>query len=211
MKLRTIAGPSRPRRAAAAAALIIAVALAGCATSTPPAEVTRFHLGQPIPSDTLFLEAPAGVDAGSLEFRNHAEAVAKALDGVGLHPAATAAGAAYIGVLKVEQTVRAGVPKPSPFHIGIGGASFGGGVGVGGGVSVPVGKARPNDIHVNQLSLQIRRHSDNSVVWEGRASQQIAADAPAASLTAAVPVLARAMLSDFPGPNGQTVQVKTKP
>jgi hypothetical protein len=47
------------------------------------------------------------------------------------------------------------------------------------------------------------------MVWEGRAVQDVAADAPAAALNAALPVLSKALLSDFPGPSGQTVKVKS--
>jgi hypothetical protein len=76
-------------------------------------------------------------------------------------------------------------------------------------VSVPVGPARSDEVRTNFLGLQIRRRSDGSMVWEGRAVQDVAADAPAAALNAALPVLSKALLSDFPGPSGQTVKVKS--
>lgn len=185
------------------AALATALAIAGCATS-PGTEVTRFHLGQPIPSDTIQLVPSNGMDARSLEFRTYAAAVANDLNAVGLHPADNDGRSAYIGVLKIEQTSREAGPRRSPFSIGIGGGSGG----IGGAVSMPVGKARANEVRVNSLSLQIRRRSDNTMVWEGRAVQEIAADAPASALPAAVPGLSKALLTGFPGPNGQTVKVK---
>ena len=40
--------------------------------------------------------------------------------------------------------------------------------------------------------------------------QEIAASAPASSLSAAVPALARALLKEFPGVSGQTVTVKLR-
>jgi hypothetical protein len=187
--------------------LATALALAGCAT-TPGTEVTRFHLGQPIPSDSIQLAPAVDLDAKGLEFRSYAAVVARDLDAVGLHPAENDGRSAYVGVLKVEQTSRAGAPRQSPFSIGIGGGTGGFGGGFGGGVTLPVGKARTSVVSVNMLSLQIRRRSDNTMIWEGRSVQEIAADAPASALPAALPALSRALLSDFPGANGQTVIVK---
>jgi hypothetical protein len=185
------------------ASVALGLAVAGCATQ-PATEVTRFHLGQPIPSDSIALVPVPGGDANSLEFRSQAAVVARDLDAVGLHPA-TDARSGYVGTLKIEQSTRIGPPKASPFSIGIGGGTGG----FGGGVSVPVGAPRTGEVRTNFLSLQIRRRSDASMVWEGRAVQDIAADAPASALTAALPALSKALFSNFPGPSGETVKVKT--
>jgi hypothetical protein len=198
----------RQRFALCLAPLAATMLLAGCAT-TPMAEVTRFSIGTPIPSDAIALVPAAGTDAGSLEFRNHAAIVARELDAVGLHPVGADGQSAYVGVLNVVQTTRLGPPKRSPFSIGIGGATGGGGGGVGGGVSFPVGKAPTSEIRINMIDLQIRRRSDSSMIWEGKVVQEIAADAPQAALTAAVPALAKAMLTGFPGKNAETFKVKT--
>ncbi|MFZ4110781.1 MAG: DUF4136 domain-containing protein [Polymorphobacter sp.] len=185
------------------APLALALLIAGCVT--PPAtEVTRFHLGQPIPSDTIILGPGPGMDANSLEFRSQAAVVARALDAVGLHPAADG-NSGYIGTLRVEQSSHAGLPPSSPFRIGIGAAAGG----VGGSVSLPVGATRSGEVRSNFLGLQIRRRSDGSMVWEGRAVQDIAADSPASALNVALPALSKALFSDFPGPSGQTVKVKS--
>ena len=189
------------------------LALAGC-TTPPTAEVTRFNIGQPIPSDTIALTPGPGQDGNSLEFRSHAAIVAQGLDGVGLHPAPVGdARAAYVGVLTVAQTTRDGPPRDSGFRIGIGGGSYSGGGGsgggIGGGVSMPVGGSRANTIRVNTVALQIRRRSDSTMVWEGRVVQEVAADAPSSSLTEALPVLTKALLTGFPGKNGETFKVKT--
>lgn len=196
-------------------ALLAAGTLTACAT-TPTAEVTRFHLGQPIPADSITLVPPAGDDPAALEFRSYADVVGRDLTTLGYRPvAANAAGAdsrsAYIGVLQAGQTSRDGPPRSAPFRIGLGAGTGGGGSGVGGGISVPVGKAPSSVIRSNLVALQIKRRSDNSVVWEGRATQDIAADAPAASLSAAVPALSKVLLAGFPGVSGQAVKVKLKP
>lgn len=182
-----------------------ALALVACTTTPPGAEVTRFHLGQPIPSDSIALLPAPGIDGRSLEFRTYAAIVGRDLDAVGLHPADNDGRSAYLGLLKVEQTSRAGIPRRSPFSVGIGGS----GGSIGGAVSVPVGGTRSGDVRINVVALQIKRRSDNSMVWEGRAVQELAADAPASALSAAVPALSRALFTDFPGASGQTIIVKT--
>lgn len=207
-------------RIAPVLAAAAALGLAAC-TTTPTAEVTRFHLGQPMPSDTIRI-VPAATPAAPgtaglvnsatavpLEFRSYAAAVATELAARGFRPVETGR-TAYLATLNIEQTTRAGVPQPSPFSIGIGGGSFGRGGGIGGGISLPVGRPRNGDVRVNIVSLSIRRESDNSAVWEGRAIQEIAASAPASNLAAAVPALTRALLQDFPGASGQTVTVKLR-
>jgi hypothetical protein len=188
-------------------ALAALAVLAGCATA-PVADVTRFHLGQPIPGDSLAIVPATGMVPG-LAFDLYASVVARDLAAAGFHPGAAPADAAYLATLKVEQTSQRGLPRPSPFRIGIGGGSYSHGIGLGGQVSLPVGKPRPNELRVNFLSLQIRRRSDSSIVWEGRATDAVSANAAASALTDAVPVLSHALLAGFPGPSGQTVKVKT--
>lgn len=187
---------------------LIALLLAACATNTPTAEVSRFHLGQPIPADTIVLTQDTSGQPLSAEYDFYASAMAADLAAAGLRVAQNDRRSAYLGILKVEQTTRQGPPRPPAFQLGLGGGTGGYGGGVGGGVSIPIGKRRSGDVRVNQVSLQIKRRSDNSVVWEGRATAAIAADAPASALPAAVPALSRALLAGFPGPTGQTVLVK---
>lgn len=182
-----------------------ALGLAGCATS-PGIEVTRFHLGQPIPADTIVLQPVPGGDPGGLEFRAQAAVVAGDLASVGFRPAGGRGPSGYIGVLGVSQSSQAGPPKQSPFSIGIGGFTGGSGGGVGGGVQVPVGRPRSNVILTNTLSLQIRRRSEGTMVWEGRAVEQ--APEGSASLPAAVPRLSAALIRGFPGVSGRTVFIK---
>jgi hypothetical protein len=185
------------------------LALAACA-STPTADVTRFHMGQPIPSDTIrFVASPDPVAPGtaqSLEFRTHANIVAQDLARHGFRPV-EAAPSAYIAILNVQQMTRAGMPSSSPFRIGIGGGTSSGNVGIGGSVNVPVGQPRNNDLRVNVLDVRIRRASDSTAVWEGRAVQEIAARDQGSNLSAAVPALSRALFAEFPGESGRTITV----
>ncbi|KPF64171.1 hypothetical protein IP88_13825 [alpha proteobacterium AAP81b] len=191
-----------------AAALLLPALLAGCA-SGPTAEITRFNLGAPIPRETVVIEAAPGLDARGLEFASIAAGVQSELAAIGFAAADSPAGAGYIAVVSLEQVVRDGPPRGPALSIGIGGGSFGRGGGVGGGIAVPVGAPRTSELRQTRLSIRLRRRSDASVVWEGRAVEDLPADAAASSIASAVPRLARALLADFPGRNGETIRVKT--
>lgn len=191
---------------AVTAALLV---LAGCA-SGPTAEVTRFNIGQPIPKDSIRIEPARPEEARSLEFAALAASVQQELTAIGFPAADSPDRAAYIAVLGAEQASREGPPRGPSFSVGLGGGSFGRGGGVGGGVAFPVGQARPSEVRQTMVSLRIRRASDATVVWEGRAIEDLPGDARAAALTSAVPRLARALLADFPGQNGQTIKVKSR-
>ena len=191
---------------------VAALAIAGC-TTTPTAEVTRFHLGGLMPSDTIrVVQSTDPITAGAavpLEFRSYAATVTQDLARHGFRPIETGR-PAYLAILDVQQTTRAGIPQSSPFRIGIGGGTGSGNGGIGGGVNVPIGGARNTDVRVNALSVRIRRESDNTAVWEGRAVQQVPANAQGSNLSAAVPALSGALFSEFPGESGRTVIVKLR-
>ncbi len=187
------------------------LALAGCATRAPMADVTRFHLGAPIPTDSVQVVGPGRGEPGTgeLEAAATSAVVAEELARLGFRPAPGSA-TAYVATWKAEQTAVEGPPKPPRFSIGLGGGSFsggrGGGVSVGGGVNVPVGSTRPGDTQLNTLlQIEMKRRSDNSVVWEGRASR-----ASLAKDGNPVPGLVRAVFSNFPGPSGQMVQAPAR-
>lgn len=193
-------------------ALATGLALAAC-TTTPTAEVTRFHLSQPTPSDTIqVVPSPDQVPPGTatpLEFRSYAAIVARDLAAQGFRPVETGP-SAYVAILSVRQTTRAGIPRQSPFSVGIGGGTTSGNVGIGGSVSMPVGGPRNTDVRVNEVAVRIRRQSDGTAFWEGRAVSQLGASDTGSSLAAAVPALSGALFKDFPGVSGQTVIVKLR-
>jgi hypothetical protein len=182
--------------------LSAALLLAACASTTPVADVTRFHLGQPLPRDTISVLLPEGA---SLEARSHATALEAELARLGFQPIPDDGRSAYLASLRTESSSRQGPPRASSFNIGVGGGSFGRRGGIGVGTNIPVGRERPGaTVNTTLLSLDIRRRSDNSVVWEARGSR----DTAARDTASPVPGLIRAMLSDFPGPSGQMQQVR---
>lgn len=188
-----------------------ALALAGCATAPTGIDATRFHLGGPIARGTVSVVPADATRAGSLEAATYSEAVAGALGRAGFQIAPASVKAEYIATFSAEQQLRTPAERRSGFSIGIGGGIGGGGYrsggGVGGGVTFPVGERRDDLVAVNMLALALKRHSDGTQVWEGRASEEEPRRDPG-GLAAAVPRLAEALLAGFPGPSGQTVRIK---
>jgi hypothetical protein len=185
-----------------------ALALAGCASQVPPATVTRFNIGQPIAPGSFAIEPRDPAVGASLEFDNYAKAVSEQLVRLGFTPGAQPLKSELVATIAIDRESRQAGPARSPFSIGLGGGSFGGGVGVGGGVSFPVGKARAPYATRTQLGVQLKRRSDLSVIWEGRAMIEARQGTPYASPTAAVQKLSEALFKGFPGESGQTITVK---
>lgn len=196
--------------------LLGALALSACATGgggggLGPAEVTRFHLGQPIaPGEILIEPRPGGLPAGP-EFNVYATIVAGELARLGFRQAQDVTKAEQLAVVDVTRDTREGMARrASSLSFGLGGATGGyrGGVGLGGGFSFPIGKARSNDVVVTMLTVQLKRRSDGTVIWEGRAQGEARADTPAADPDTAVRRLAGALFQGFPGESGRTITVK---
>ncbi len=195
-----------------AAMLGAVLALAGCAAQTPPTQVTRFHLGQPIAPAEVAVESRDPTMAKSLEFQVYANAVSAELVRNGFRPAPNVAQSELVAVVDMMRDMRVGPPRPAPFSIGlgVGGASFGRRSAVGGdvGVGFPVGKSRPNQVVHTEMSVQLKRRSEGSVIWEARARTLARAGTPEATENAAAVKLAAAMFQGFPGKSGETINVK---
>ena len=191
-------------------ALTAMAALAGgCSTTgggrAGPVEVTRYHLSQPIPAGTVQIQSVNSV-AGP-EFRLYADAVGGELGRMGFAPAATGARADYIASVDFIRTDRGQIRTRPPLTIGLGGGSFGGNVGVGGGASVGVG-GKTRTVYGVELGVQLRRHGDNTVVWEGKAITETLSGAPDAQPGDSAARLAAALFKGFPGQSGITITVK---
>lgn len=199
-----------PQIARRAAVLAAAGLLAACSTTGggTRADVTRFHLGGPMARSTVFVTPVNAADASSLEFRTYASAVTNALRQTGFTPAPALDQSEVVAVFGAQQNTREAMDRGSGLSVGIGGGTFGRNVGLGGSVNIPVGRSKPNEVVVSMIELQLKRRSDNSVIWEGRAMTEARSGTPNASLGTVVPALTGALLRDFPGPSGQTVRVK---
>ncbi|MDH7973786.1 DUF4136 domain-containing protein [Sphingomonas sp. AR_OL41] len=191
-----------------------AMSLGGCATTPTrtPVEVSRFHLGAPLETGTLSAEAATTGWATSLESQVYTGAVANELNRYGYAAPAAGTASQYLAVVGVTRTTRPGPPRRPPVTIGIGGGTstggYGGGVGIGGSVSFPIGKPRYREIVLTDLSVQIRRRTDGTVIWEGHAQTAADSASPDAQANVEAAKLAAAIFKDFPGESGRTITVK---
>jgi hypothetical protein len=202
-----------------------AMSISSGAIAAPRVEVTRFHLGDPARSGTVAVEEMPGNPDISLEFRTYAGAVSQELQRVGFTPApvatttATASGAQsdYVALVSFNRTFRPSGPdrrSESPVSVGVGGGigsgggrrggSFGG-LGLGVGINL---SGKPKDIVTTELHVQLRRRSDSTAIWEGRASTMAKQGSAAAQPATAAQKLAAALIGGYPGESGRTIMVK---
>lgn len=194
--------------------LFVAASLAGCTTggggggAAAGADVTRFHLGQPIARAQIAVEPTDKADANSLEFRSYADAVSRQLTRLGWTVVTTLGQSEQVATVDVQQGTREALAQRSPVTIGIGGGTGGYRSGVGVGASFGVGGGRGGELVGTLLEVRIKRRSDGTVFWEGRANTEARAGSPGAERTVAVEKLADALFRDFPGESGRTIRVR---
>ncbi len=194
-----------------ASIFVIGLALAGCATTDggvrSATDVTRYHLGQPIGGGTIAVEPLAASATISPEYRLYADEVARELAGLGFAPAPAGTASQYVAGVSFQRVLRGTIRTPPKFSIGLGGGSFGGNVGVGGGVSKGFG-SKTRDVVGSELAVQIRRRSDSTVIWEGRAQREgLTGGQNGEQPGATAGRLANALFRGFPGESGITISV----
>lgn len=191
-----------------------ALALTGCAAQMPEARVTRFHLGQPIAPGQLSVEPRDPTLAKDLEFQSYARIIQGEFARLGFGLAPDLAKSELVAVTEVSRSWRpVGEAQRSSVSIGVGGGSGGGwhggtSVGLGGSVSFPIGKAKQRMDVLTQLSVQLKRRSEGTVIWEGRAEMVARDGSVQAHPKTAVARLAAALFEGFPGRSGETITVK---
>ena len=176
--------------------------------ATVKVEVTRFHIlappAPPLTGSSITVEPADPAAASSLQFGALAAVANAELAKAGFTLAAGGQPPDHVARISLTGNSEV-VRKRSPISIGIGGGTGGWNGGIGGGATVPVGGGT-GTVTAALMTLQIRRTSDGSAVWEGRASTI----APSIDPISAAPVLLQALLKGFPGQSGQSVTVKVK-
>ena len=178
-----------------ASALLLAASVAGCSTmgggegAQGGTEVTRLHLGQPIARGRIAVEAFDAADANMPEFANYAAAVGSQLSRLGWTLVTATGQSEQVALVDVEQGSR--------------GALQGRGMRTGAGAA-PAAAGSPSDAQATMLEVSIKRRSDGSVIWEGRALSE----AGSSGRTAAVQRLSEALFRDFPGESGRTIRTR---
>jgi len=192
-----------------AALLVGLVGLSACATPIGPVEVTRFHEPAALASlgrGTIAVEAAPGMDAASLELASYQAAVARELARIGYQPAQTGAGD-QVALVRVERFAFQPDRDGGPVSVGVGGSTGGWGSGVGVGIGLDLSGPPPEQV-TTRLGVMIRDRASNQTIWEGRAEFTVRADAPLAETQLGAAGIAEALFRDFPGNNGETLQVE---
>lgn len=192
-------------------ASLAALSLAGCATTPAPSpvQVTRFvaaDSGTQLGQGTIFIETAAGEEGDRLAIMPYKSAVAAELTRLGYRETDRAS-ASQIAQVRMEHYVETAQNRRSPVSVGMGGGtgSYGSGVGLGIGINLG-GGAR--DKLGTELGVTIRDASTQANLWEGRADFRVADNSPLAQSQANAQTVAAALFSDFPGNNGETVEIE---
>jgi hypothetical protein len=196
--------------AAAGAALLAG----GCTATTrnAPVEVTRYHIGTLSERTTVAIEPMTGAAQISPEFQMYADAVGTELERLGFVQSRSEMASGYIAAVSFTRVSRGAYREQPPVSIGLGGGGIsggrrGGGVGLGGGVSFGIG-GKTREVYGSELAVQLRRRSDNTTVWEGRAVTESVSGKPGSDPRDQAARLANALFRDFPGESGITTTVK---
>ena len=182
-------------------ALILALALSACATKSGKApagagvDVARFHLGEPVARAQIAIEPFDKADANRPEYPAYAAAVGRQLARLGWTLVPTTTQSEQIALIDLEQGSREAVAALSAARIGRG-------------VSATVPAGTSADVTASLLEVAIRRRSDGTVFWEGRAVGESRTGSAGAARTAVVERLAEALFRDFPGESGRTIRVR---
>jgi hypothetical protein len=198
-----------------ACAIALVASLGACATNPADrgVEVTRFHLGQqPIARGQITVEPVNPADAGALEFRTYAAPVERQLARLGWNVVGAVGQSEQVATVHVERGTRETIGRGgSSVNVGVGGHTGGWGSGVGVGVGLGLGSLLGGgscDVVGTLMEVRIKRRSDGTVFWEGRAFTEACVDSPEAQPAIAAEKLAEALFRDFPGESGRTIRVE---
>lgn len=189
--------------------IMAAVTLAACATPIGPVEVTRFHKEAALPrlaQGTIAVESAPGMDADSLELASYRSAVARELTRIGYQSAPAGTGN-QVALVRVERFSFQPQREGGPVSVGVGGSTGSWGSGVGLGIGLDLSGKPPEEV-TTRLGVMIKDRASDETIWEGRAEFTVRADAPLATTQLGAAKMAEAMFRDFPGGNGETVQVQ---
>lgn len=189
----------------------LALAVSGCATPpTGPVQVTRF-VSQPaierLGSGTIFVETAPGdtnEDAALLPYK---AAVARELAALGYRETSREEAGQVAQVRLVRSLIAAPASSRGPVSVGIGGSTGSYGSGVGLGIGINLGGKKPRDQLTTRLEVRINDAATGQSLWEGRALFDVASTALLADSAQNAAVMADALFEEFPGNDGETVEV----
>jgi hypothetical protein len=180
--------------------ICMAALLTGCSTTggggrAGGIEVARFHLGDPVARAQIAIEPYDKADANRPEYAAYAAALERQLTQLGWTVVRTLGQSEQVALIDVEQGSREAISALTSARVGRGVAP-----------TAPGGSSA--GIVATLLEVGIKRRSDGTVFWEGRAVGEARTGTPQAAPAAAVDRLAAALFRDFPGESGRTIRVR---
>ena len=191
--------------------LAVSATLSACVAgpSVSPVEITRFHQSAAVTqlgTGTIFIETAPGDDADPQETATFKSAIAAELAELGYREVPRGE-ASQIAQVRVGRYIAQEAQRRNPVSVGGGGSVGGYGSGVGLGIGINLGGGKREMIGTD-LGVVIRDAGSSEVIWEGRASVSVSDNSQFADSSANASVVADALFSEFPGNNGETVEVR---
>ena len=193
-------------------AALAALTLSACATSTAPGpvEITRFHDASALAAKergTFFIENGAGSNGDTLQNAPYKSAVAAELSRLGYTETQRGNATSIVQLTIDRYTLSPNGERRGPVSVGVGGSTGSYGSGVGLGIGINLGGGQRERIGT-EMAVMIRDVASGQAVWEGRAQFEPARGTPQADVNTNAPIMAEALFRDFPGGNGETVEVE---
>lgn len=190
--------------------LSIAVLLLSACASNVRSDVTRFHHSSISGGQKTFVFLPMADQINSLEYQRYADLILSELSPYGFSPVMKKSAAQY-GVT-FNYLVDNGRTKidsyPAYSTVGVGSYGRGVNVGVGGVFNIPIGnEIETRTEFTRRLNVEIinlnNQPAQTSKIFEGTATSR----GKTGSFAAVSHCLIKALFKDFPGKNGETIQV----
>jgi hypothetical protein len=181
--------------------ILLAVSLAGCSTTSGGGaraggvEVARFHLGEPVARAPIAIEPYDRADSARPDYPAVAAAVERQLTRLGWTVVRTVGQSEQVALVDLTQGSREAVAAQTSARVGRGVAP-----------SPPSGSSA--GIVATLLEVGIKRRSDGTLFWEGRAVGEARSGAAEATPAAAAERLATGLFRDFPGESGRTIRIR---
>ena len=181
--------------------ILMAALLASCSTTKRSGaqaggvDVARFHLGEQVARAQIAIEPFDRADSNSPDFPVYAAAVERELTRLGWTVVRTVGQSEQVALIDVTQGSREAIAPLTSARIGRNLAA-----------TTPTGSSA--GLVATLLEVGIKRRSDGTLFWEGRAVGEAKTGSPLAAPEAAVNRLATALFRDFPGESGRTIRVR---
>ena len=182
--------------------IVLAVSLAGCSTTGGGGgsrgggvDVARFHLGEPVARAQIAIEPYDKADSVRADYPAVAAAVERQLTRLGWTVVRTVGQSEQVALVDLTQGSRETVAAQTSARVGRG-------------LAPSPSSGSSAGIVASLLEVGIKRRSDGTLFWEGRAVGEARSGAAEAAPMAAAERLATALFRDFPGESGRTIRIR---